>query len=236
MYEEHPLFNPPPDDAVLWRYMDFTKFVSLLDKSALFFARADKLGDPFEGALSKINIALQPILYTQIPKESFQKLAEIRKRWRESTLISCWHERPHESEAMWRLYSSETDGIAIKTNFGSFKTSLTSNENIYVGKVSYIDYESNFIPEGNTFAPYLYKRQSFDHEREVRAIVQMPTLQDICDIGKYYEVDLSLLIQEVIVSPYAPDWLLELIRSVATRYNLKAPIVRSNLGDNPTWG
>lgn len=61
MYEEHPVFNPPSDDAVLWRYMDFTKFVSLLEKSALFFARADKLGDPFEGAFSKINVALQPI-------------------------------------------------------------------------------------------------------------------------------------------------------------------------------
>ena len=50
MYTEHPTFSPPPDDAVLWRYMDFTKFVSFLDKSSLFFARADKLGDPFEGA------------------------------------------------------------------------------------------------------------------------------------------------------------------------------------------
>lgn len=235
MYKEHPLFNPPPDDAVLWRYMDFTKFVSLLDKSALFFARADKLGDPFEGALSKINVALWPVLYTQIPKESFQKFAESRKKWREYTLISCWHERPYESEAMWRLYSRETDGIAIKTKFGSFKKSLISSEDIYIGKVSYVDYESTFIPEGNTFGPYLYKRQSFDHEREVRAIVQIFS-QDICDIGKYYEVDLSLLIQEVIVSPFAPAWLLELIHSVATRYNLETPIVKSNLGDNPMWG
>ena len=37
MYEESPFCNPPPDDAVLWRYMDFTKFVSVLDKKALFF-------------------------------------------------------------------------------------------------------------------------------------------------------------------------------------------------------
>ena len=39
MYTEHEAFNPPPDDAVLWRYMDFTKFVSLLDRSALFFTK-----------------------------------------------------------------------------------------------------------------------------------------------------------------------------------------------------
>ena len=63
MYEEHPVFNPPPDDAILWRYMDFTKFVSLLEKQALFFARADKLGDSFEGSLSQVNKTLRPTTF-----------------------------------------------------------------------------------------------------------------------------------------------------------------------------
>lgn len=34
----------------LWRYMDFEKFISLLEERAPYFARADKLGDKFEGA------------------------------------------------------------------------------------------------------------------------------------------------------------------------------------------
>ena len=38
--------DPPPADAILWRYMDFTKFVALLEMKSLFFARADKLNDP----------------------------------------------------------------------------------------------------------------------------------------------------------------------------------------------
>lgn len=49
--------DPPPSEAILWRYMDFTKFVSLLEKSALFFARADKLDDPFEGFIPTNNTA-----------------------------------------------------------------------------------------------------------------------------------------------------------------------------------
>ena len=49
MHLSNDWLNRPLDDTVLWRYMDFTKFVSLLEKSALFFPRADKLGDPFEG-------------------------------------------------------------------------------------------------------------------------------------------------------------------------------------------
>lgn len=36
---------PPEEnfDAALWRYMDFTKFVSTLESKALFFARYDTL-------------------------------------------------------------------------------------------------------------------------------------------------------------------------------------------------
>jgi hypothetical protein len=51
-FKEHPEFAPPSSpDATIWRYMDFATFLSLLDRSALFFVRLDKLAevDPFEG-------------------------------------------------------------------------------------------------------------------------------------------------------------------------------------------
>ena len=48
-YEDHPIFSTPEGgDTTVWRYMDFTKFLSLLDKKELFFVRLDKLDDPFE--------------------------------------------------------------------------------------------------------------------------------------------------------------------------------------------
>ena len=37
-------------ETELWRYMDFAKFVSMLEQRSIYFARADVLGDPFEGA------------------------------------------------------------------------------------------------------------------------------------------------------------------------------------------
>ena len=62
------------------------------------------------------------------------------------------------------------------------------------------------------------------------------TSQEICDRGKSYQVDLYLWSQEVVVSPYAPEFLLELIGLVTdTRHNLKAPVVKSGLVDKPTW-
>ena len=245
MYKEHPDLNPPPDDAVLWRYMDFTKFVSLLDRRELFFARADKLGDPFEGSFSRVNEALRPTLYAgRLSPQVLQGFADHMRELRRFTLISCWHQSLHESAAMWRLYASETDGIAIKTDFGSFKQSLKSSEDIYIGKINYVDYKEYFIPENNLFAPFLHKRQDFKHEQEVRAIIlkiltsgkRADFSQDICDIGKYYEVDLSLLIQEVIVAPLAQDWFLQLVESITDRYNLGAPVIKSERAVPPTWG
>ena len=244
MYKEHELFVPPAPDAVLWRYLDFTKFVSLLDKRALFLARADKLGDPFEGSYSNVNVTLRPVLYKdQIPDHALRGMSEFIRESRRFTLISCWHENSFESAAMWSLYARDLDGVAIKTDFVSLSKSILGDEDIFIGKVNYVDYDQTFIPENNTMAPFLYKRRSFEHEKEVRAMMQqIPSRdgatdisQDICDEGKYYEVDLSELVHEVVVSPFAGRWFRDLVQSVADRYELFAPVKESPLSDSPVW-
>ena len=44
-------YEIPEDESVIWRYLDFPKFVSLLKDRALFMTRADKFDDVFEGAV-----------------------------------------------------------------------------------------------------------------------------------------------------------------------------------------
>ena len=145
MYEEHPSFDPPADDAVLWRYLDFTKFVSLLDKRALFLARADKLMDPFEGSFPKGDVTRHiesfqetiKLLQENLPyslEEFGHPLLDFVRESRKFTLISCWHESSHEYAAMWRLYTGEQDGIAIKTDFQSLAKGFTCENDIFVGR------------------------------------------------------------------------------------------------------
>lgn len=134
MYQEHILFPPPANDAVLWRYMNFSKFVSLLDERALFFARADKLGDPFEGSSSKPTMEMNQSRYGANLKEPYEILTEVIKSTRETTLINCWHERGYESDAMWKLYSDEAEEIAIRTTFERLAQSFTSSDEISIGK------------------------------------------------------------------------------------------------------
>ena len=245
MYKEHPLFDPPPSEAVLWRYLDFTKFVSFLDKGSIFFPRADKLGDPFEGSYSKFNVAMRPAIYGDtIPEHALQQISNFVRECRRFTLISCWHWSDHESAAMWSLYSKASDGLAIKTTFEALARCFKANDDIFIGKVNYVDYEKTFIREDNLMAPFLYKRRSFEHECEVRALTQnIPSREgttdlsrDVYHIGAYYEVDLSILVKEVVVAPSSPDWFLELVQSVAQLYDFNVPIRRSSLAEDPIWG
>ncbi len=146
---------------------------------------------------------------------------------------------------MWRLYSREHDGIAVKSDFQSLTRSLTSSEEVYVGRMNYVDFGTTFIPEGNVFAAYVHKRKSFEHEREVRAVYAAlpqpepgkPYLsRDTDRTGAYLAVELSRLIHEVVVAPYAEDWFMELVASVTSRYGLETPVRRSALATLPTWG
>ena len=165
------------------------------------------------------------------------------KQSRRFTLISCWHINAYESAAMWRLYSRDHNGVAIKTDFVSLSESFRGDEDIFIGKVNYVDYDQTFIREDNTMAPFLYKRKSFEHEREVRAMMQeipsrdgaVDMSQDIWGEGKYHAVDLPSLIQEVLISPFAGNWFADLVQSVADRYELTAPVNRSPLADAPIW-
>jgi hypothetical protein len=173
-FEQHDIFAQPPDEAILWRYMDFTKFVSLLDRSTLYFARADTLGDRFEGSYSRANAELRPVWAQEqgLPADVFDDLSEARKLGPLTHFISSWHWNDVESAAMWNLYLRSGDGIAIRSTFGRLCKSLSDDPHrVYAGLVRYIDYETTAIPEANTFWPFVHKRRSFEHEREVRAVI-----------------------------------------------------------------
>jgi hypothetical protein len=104
-YTPHVHFSPPRiGDAKIWRYLDFTKFVSLLDQESLFFARADTLGDSFEGSITAGNIAsLERRFASQSPEDREFGLgyyADLTRHAVTEMAISSWHLNEYESAAM----------------------------------------------------------------------------------------------------------------------------------------
>jgi hypothetical protein len=55
-YESHPNLVTPPDGTVVLRYVDFWKFVDLLENQRLWFTRADRLDDPREGDMTEAEL------------------------------------------------------------------------------------------------------------------------------------------------------------------------------------
>ena len=53
--------------------------------------------------------------------------------------------------------------------------------------------------------PFWYKRQSFAHEREVRAIIDT-SFSLVDEKGIFEPVNLEVLIEKIIVGPKTPDW------------------------------
>ena len=167
---------------------------------------------------------------------------------RRFTLINCWHASEHESEAMWKLYSGQGNGIAITTDFRTLVHSFTDRVPDIIANVKYISYEHQLIPPLNLYAPFLHKRVNFEHEREVRAIIrhhnyketdredvrEIDYSRDVCEVGIPFAVDPADLIQEVVVSPYAESWILELVQSVCKRYGINKPIRLSGMAKNPS--
>jgi len=241
MYKDYPaVFEKPKDEnAKIWRYMDFSKLVSLLDMSKLFFPRADKLGDPFEGSYPRGNVILRPITYKDVPKDKLGTLSEFYRIFVKFTAISCWHLNEYESAAMWKLYLKSNEGIAIQSTFSRLKSSfLDENHTIYIGKVKYIDYDKELISREGYPSAFVHKRKSFEHEQELRAVIQSfirkrngeinwskPPFKD----GLYVSVNLDTLIEKVYLAPTCPNWLLELVKSVTRTYGLSKDVLSSAL-------
>lgn len=248
MLQTHLFSDPPEDDTNLLRYMDFAKFMSLLENQALFFVRADKLSDPYEGAPPDHNVEYWYQQHSGLFKDTFNEMQVktmeyIYKNNRRFSLINCWNESDKDLSVLWQKFTQGTYGVAIKTDFQTLRTSFINEENFSIGRVKYIDYDTDIIPEGNIYYPFMFKRKKFEIEKEIRVIISAWPLesicvdltQEICEVGKYYGVDLSVLVKEIIVSPKAEYWFVDLVNTLVSRYGLNVPVNQSKLNINPTY-
>lgn len=251
MYAEHPTFiQPESEDIKVWRYMDFTKLVSFIDSRRLYFTRADKFDDPFEGSWPKVNVAAREVVPEDIKPEaretflaSMRGMGEMNKHWPRYNAINCWHMNNHESAAMWKLYLKSNEGIAIQSSYSKLKKSLIDDETVYLGVVKYIDYDTEYINEWNLLAPFMHKRKSFEYEQEVRALVtKWPVGEkridfniDTIEHGLQIRADVEALVERIFIAPSAPTWFADLVKAVVNRYGYDFEIVHSTLNESPVF-
>lgn len=228
----------PPESTMLWKYMSFSKFISLLTKKALFFSLVRKMEDKYEGFIhaprrdNSENKELCEVEHT---------VHEILSEMKQNTIVSCWTESEHESNVMWRSYTGvKGEGIAIKTTYRDLLESVCPEAKPFLtsGEVKYLNYNQDDIPI-NSLAPLFHKRIEFKSEEEVRVaaalsfelkgtrIVIDPDIEK--NGGLYIQVDLNRLINEVVVSPNSDPWFNELVSQQVEQSSLKACVVPSTI-------
>lgn len=254
--------QPTSEDIVIWRYMDFAKFVALVETQSLFFVRASHLDDPFEGSypvsqppLERLPGMLPPgALPDGVTISSSPGLKDFWKTMRNWAMVSCWHAVAHESAAMWKLYAPTSAGVAIRSTVGRLRQALRTPspppngffgwDRYHIGMIEYIDFSSSYIPTDNVAAQFFRKRRSFEHERELRALfMQWPVNTDRWfdhsqrpnDNGMSISVDLKALICEIRVAPQVPRWYLQLVSKVTARYDIEVVPQQSDIDAEPFY-
>lgn len=161
----------------VYRIFSWKWLVTLFQKKEMGLLRASEWGDPFENFFLKCKV--------RCSDGRIATLEQIEKSW----YGQCWTTAA-DSDAMWRIYSRDKDGVRLCTTIERlFATIWDENDefnglNNYVGKVHY--YKRSAIEQfmkstafwdiasgGHTekFAALLcVKRTEFRHEKEVRVL------------------------------------------------------------------
>lgn len=248
----HPSFKQPQDvNARVWRYMDFAKFVSMIQTSCFVYTRIDQFQDNYEGRISnsQLNLIKQAPTGEGLTIPQFIQLCSKGMR---STYANCWCLQDHESDALWKIYTKGlSGGVAICSTYSKLINNLTNID--LLGMVKYIDYSSEMFSPGNGLNFIMHKRKQYSYESEVRIVRMMPkaleedalgpngnneNMQAKCIVSDFpvntkVEVDLSSIIEKVIVSPYSPNWLYGCIKNITCKYGYDFEVVNSTMADPP---
>jgi hypothetical protein len=116
----------------VWRYLDFSRFVSLIENKAIHFSHVSAFEDMYDGIFNCLNKddhydikTNGKIVRIEAPPPGSRN-AENSDRFREfitlyhqvilrATGVSCWRIDDHESHGMWRIFVKSDEGLAIES-------------------------------------------------------------------------------------------------------------------------
>ena len=184
------------------------------DDNALMFVD-DKIKE-IDYGINGINTSLQTVIEENISQSG----------------VSCWHKSEHESEAMWKLYSASGQGIAIESSIGRLNDSIINKESLEIKSVEYIS-EDEQKKEYGKHDPLFLKRKSFEHEKELRAIISLKEKGK----GTFVECDLDKLISRIHISPLVEPYFKEIVEKICAGKvrGINKPVTRSTLFDKPNY-
>jgi len=233
MYQWHEVLSTPSKSKTIWRYMSLAKYIDLLHRKKLFLSRIDRFDDPYEGQWTN---AWKE--YSSFHLDLDGENGLINTMFNKQYFISCWHLSEHESVAIWKIYCSESDGIAIKSTIGKIIKSLSvdQEQQIHIGVVEYIDdhskYENKEIPTNywGGLGEICKKRKCFSYENEVRIIED-----NFSNKSEYSYANLDLqFIEEIRLAPRMSEMFIDAVKELSAKFGVSADLIKkSSIYDYP---
>jgi len=250
---DYPFLIKPDPSLEIWRYISFEKFEAMLQTNSLFFCRADRFSDPFEGSLPIREVEFRNNQHTG--ESGLDNILGFKKThigFKRANVINCWQINNNENDAMWRLYLKSTRGLAIKSNVLSLIKSFDGNSNSFnLSKVRYINYDTDvwYHPDEypseyyNFTTPLVHKRIEFRHETELRIFhhIEEPVNNEAywnsqpIESGKNMVINLQELVHEIILTPTADIMVEKELQQILHKYGFDKPIKKSQLSTNPRF-
>jgi len=262
---EFELCIKPESNLTIWRYMSLEKFESILSNCALFFCRADRFSDPFEGSIPRLEAenrydALQQMSSIYFNSElnpadaqtNINAISSLHRKFKKQHIINCWHINNTENDSMWRLYLKSNAGVAIQTTIEKLEKAFSkTKEKINYSKVRYLNYENDIwydvndypIQSYNMFIPLVHKRIEFKQEAEIRLIHFIETEDNLDKFWKFQpfsngmniNVEVNELIDIVHASPTSDIDQISKIQEIIKQYGFNFKVLKSGLTTNPYY-
>ena len=174
---------------------------------------------------------------------------------------------------MWANYT--TQGVAIQSRFNALCRQIPplpdprpaeteAYDILFIGMVIYIDYRKDPVsPDNNVMSAIMHKRRSFQHEKELRLVVDRIrdyslaaysvnplvhgkpwSMYDAGHIdvfpegGVYIPVNVEDLIENIYVHPNQPTWFADVVRDAVAAFGFPALAQRvrqSDMAEDPVF-
>lgn len=236
----------PGDESIVWRYIDVSKYLSMLVTHSIYFVRSDKFKDSWDSVLpfhwrEKMNLEMG----TKPNGSTFTEAEWYEEREIPSNPISCWNLSDHECQRMWDEYTTGPEAVVVCTTLGRLKSCFSPcDRKVQIGRVHYGDhtqvkapkFAASYWPDTQTpptglnpwYVPRFLKKQEFEFENEIRVSVHVPAELEPISHGYPLEIGvqgLRSLIKSIRVKPGSQDWFVEVMKSVNDKYDLPDVLV-----------
>lgn len=226
--------SDPELDQPIYRIMPAQRLLQMLSNRKMVLVKPKKWDDPFENSL-----------LSAIIKTSDGMTGEFSMK--DQVYGQCWttHE---ETDAMWRIYSYEKQGIKVKTTPRKLLDSLMNATphfgeiRCFIGKVAYYQESELFeklncvnwrATDGSGIAEsLLYKREEFSHESEIRLIYSAPESESVSDLYTF-DIDPMDLFDELVFDPRMDASFVHAFKLAITNYGFNKKTFQSSLYQSP---